>query len=114
MEEGLIKVNYVQTKSNLSDWFTKNVNSETYNQHRKAFLIIYLSRRKGVKIPWRCAPRRKVPQRYVPLGNIQLEYLAPHEETRMYRTNELENVEYASNRNTNTNDRRAGTRTLLS
>ena len=32
-EEGLIKVNFIRTKENVSDIGTKNVNAETYNYH---------------------------------------------------------------------------------
>ena len=37
-EDGLIKVNFVRTKENVSDIGTKNVNAETYDTHQQKLI----------------------------------------------------------------------------
>ena len=39
IEDGFIKVIFVRTKENVSDWFTKNVTSEIYNMHKEAYIM---------------------------------------------------------------------------
>ena len=38
IEDGFVKIIFVRTNENLSDWFTKNVNSEIYGNHKEAFI----------------------------------------------------------------------------
>ena len=38
IEDGFIKIIFVKTKENLSDWFTKNVSSDIYEGHKHAYI----------------------------------------------------------------------------
>jgi hypothetical protein len=38
IDDGFIKIIFVKTAENLSDWFTKNVSSQIYDEHKKRFI----------------------------------------------------------------------------
>ena len=38
IDDGFVKIIFVKTTENLSDWFTKNVSSLIYDDHKHAFI----------------------------------------------------------------------------
>jgi hypothetical protein len=38
VDEKILKIIFVKSEENVSEWFTKNVNSQVYLTHRKEFL----------------------------------------------------------------------------